>query len=167
MIHRDYIMRMIEQLNKVLAKILSNKELKQYDNALVEIQTAGEIFLGFKWKMIKQLSDVDIISLLKIGGELNVGKAFVTASLLKEEADILELIGREDESWSSNLKAFSLFVEILMVETTDDMINKAKEALQKLEKYDIPSTIEEKRNWFILNKGDTLDAKVNNSTRSR
>lgn len=141
---------MIEQLNKVLAKILFNKELKQYENALAEIQTAGEIFLGFRWTMIEQLSDVDIISLLKIGGELNVGKTIVTASLLKEEAEILGLIGKEDESWRTNLKAFSLFVEILMVETTDDITKKANEVLRMLEGFDLPAHIEEKRGWFNL-----------------
>lgn len=149
MLHRDYIMRMLEQLNKVLAKILFNKELKQYENAILEIQTAGEIFLGFNWKMIEQLSDDDIISLLKIGGELNVGKTIVTASLLKEEAEILELLGKEDESWRASLKAFSLFVEVLMVEPTDDIINKTKEVLQKIEEFELPSNIQEKRTWFI------------------
>ncbi len=149
MIHRDYIMRMIEQLNKVLAKILFNKELKQYDDAILEIQKSGEKFLGFNWKMIDQLSDADIISLLKIGGELNVGKTIVTASLLKEEAEILELLGKEDESWRAYLKSFSLYVEILMVETTDDIKNKAKDVLQKIEGYDLPDNIEEKRDWFI------------------
>ncbi|MDP2208569.1 MAG: DUF6483 family protein [Bacteroidota bacterium] len=148
MIHRDYIMRMIEQLNKVLAKILFNKEVKQFENALGEIQTSGEKFLGLKWDILNQLSDQDIIAMLKIGGELNVGKTIVTASLFKEEADILETLGKEDESWKAYLKAFSLFVEILMVEKTDEIINKAKEVLQKIDKYNLPVNIEEKRVWF-------------------
>lgn len=140
---------MIEQLNKVLAKILLNKDFKQYDDAILEIQKSGEKFLGFKWKMIEQLSDQDIIAMLKIGGELNVGKTIVTASLLKEEADVLELLGKEDESWIAYLKAFSLFVEILMVEKTDDIKVKAEEVLNKIEGYDLPPHIEEKRAWFV------------------
>lgn len=150
MLHRDYIMRMIEQLNKVLAKILFNKEVKQFENALGEIQTSGEKFLGVKWNIIEKLSEQDIISLLKIGGELNIGKTIVAASLFKEEADILETLGKEDESWKAYLKAFSLFVEILMVETTNDIMNKAKEVLNKIEKYELPQRIEEKREWFLL-----------------
>lgn len=139
---------MIEQLNKVLAKILFNKDLKQYDDAILEIQKSGEKFLGVKWDTIEQLSDDDVISLLKIGGELNVGKTIVTASLLKEEADIFKLLGKEDESWRASLKAFSLFVEILILETTDDIVNKAKEVLQNVEEFDLPANIEEKRDWF-------------------
>lgn len=142
-------MRMIEQLNKVLSKILFNKEVKQFDNALVEIQTSGENFLGVKWKIIEQLSSDDIISLLKIGGELNVGKAIVAASLLKEEAEVLELLDKKDESWRAYLKAFSLFVEILMVETTDDIINKTKFVMKKIDEYDLPANIEEKRDLFV------------------
>ncbi len=149
MIHRDYIMRMIEQLNKVLSKILFNKEVKQFDNALVEIQTSGEKFLGVKWRIIEQLSSDDIISLLKIGGELNVGKAIVAASLLKEEAEVFELLDKKDESWRVYLKAFSLFVEILMVETTDDIINKTKFVMKKIDEYDLPANIEEKRDLFV------------------
>lgn len=149
MLHRDYIMRMIEQLNKVLAKILLNKDLKQYDDAILEIQKSGEKFLGFNWKMIEQLSDQDIVDLLKIGGELNIGKTIAAASLIKEEADILEALGKKDESWRAYLKAFSLFVEILMIETTDDIKVKAEEVLNKIEGYDLPGNIEEKRDWFI------------------
>lgn len=142
-------MRMIEQLNKVLSKILFNKEVKQFDNALVEIQTSGEKFLGVKWRIIEQLSSDDIISLLKIGGELNVGKAIVAASLLKEEAEVFELLDKKDESWRVYLKAFSLFVEILMVETTDDIINKTKFVMKKIDEYDLPANIEEKRDLFV------------------
>lgn len=157
-------MRMIEQLNKVLAKILFNKELKQYDDAILEIQKSGEKFLGFDWKIIEQFSDQDIVDLLKIGGELNIGKTIVAASLLKEEADILEVLGKEDESWRAYLKAFSLYVEILMVETADDIINKAKEVLQKIEKYDLPANIKEKLTWFILHKESTSDNQLNNES---
>lgn len=148
MIHRDYIMRMIEQLNKVLAKVLFNKNLKQYDAAILEIQESGEKFLGLNWKMIEQLSDKDIVDLLKIGGELNVAKTIVAASLLKEEADILTHLGKEDESWRANLKAFSLFVEVLIAEPSDDIINRTKEILLKIEGFDLPANIEDKRDWF-------------------
>lgn len=140
---------MIEQLNKVLAKILFNKELKQYDYAILEIQKSGEKILGVKWNIIEQLSDQDIISLMNIGVELNVGKTIVTASLLKEEAEILELLGKEDESWRAYLKAFSLFVEILKVDQTEDTIREAQNVEQKISKYELPAHIEEKRNWLI------------------
>ncbi len=72
-------------MNKDFAKILFNKELKQCENALVEIQTPGENFISLKRKIIGQLIEADIISLLKIGGELPVGKTIVTSSLLKEK----------------------------------------------------------------------------------
>lgn len=147
---------MIEQLNKVLAKILFNKELKQYENAILEIQTAGEKFLGLNWNVMSQLSDQDIIALLKIGGELNVGKTIVAASLLQEEAEILEILGKEDESWRAYLKAFSLFVDILMAEPTEELKNKTVEVLSKIEVYELPQHIEEKRKWFISTQKNNL-----------
>lgn len=51
-----------------------------------------------------------------------------------------------------------------MEETADDIINKAKEVLQKIEKYDLPVNIKEKLTWFILHKESTSDNQLNNES---
>jgi hypothetical protein len=57
MIQKDYIMRMIEQLSVVLMKILFNKEIKNYAQALFEIDSAYKNLLGFDPNHIKNMTE--------------------------------------------------------------------------------------------------------------
>ena len=105
MIREDYIMRMIEQLVRVLAKILLNKETGNYQEAKNNIETAFKNILGLDYNLVKVLSAQDIISLLKISKDdamLSI-KCIIMAKLLKERADIEN---------SSNIKTLIMFIII-------------------------------------------------------
>ncbi len=114
MIREDYIMRMIEQLVKVLAKILSNKESENYQEAINNIESAFNNILGLDYNLISALSDKDIISLLKISKDnasLEI-KCIIIAKLLKEKAEINNLINNENLNLVYDYqKALSLFLE--------------------------------------------------------
>ena len=69
MILQDYIMRMIAQLVKVLAKILFNKETGDFRAADKEIESAFLNITGLDYFLLKTLSDTDIISLLNVSKE--------------------------------------------------------------------------------------------------
>lgn len=114
MIREDYIMRMIEQLVKVLAKILFNKESENYQEAINNIESAFNNILGLDYNLISALSDKDIISLLKISKDnasLEI-KCIIIAKLLKEKAEINNLINNENLNLVYDYqKALSLFLE--------------------------------------------------------
>ncbi len=93
MIRQDYIMRLIEQLVRFLAKVLFNKENGNYGEALKNIDKAFSGILGLDSKLIDISSSDDIIELINLPGEstaLNI-KYIVVAKLLKEKADIKSL----------------------------------------------------------------------------
>ncbi|HVO72871.1 MAG TPA: DUF6483 family protein [Ignavibacteriaceae bacterium] len=113
MIYQDYIMRMIEQLVRVLAKILFNKEMGNYRRAFDEVDSALKEFTGLDYNFITGLSDKDIIALLKIyeDNEITGAKCLVTGKLFKEAADLKAAENTNLDISSDYQKALSLYLE--------------------------------------------------------
>ena len=124
MIRQDYIMRMIEQLVKVLAKILFNKETGDFRAANSEIESAFKNITGLDYFMLNKLSDKDIISLLNISKDNAAAtiKCLIIAKLLKEKAElpINEKIF-EENSGEEYLKALSLMLEGIINNQNDEI----------------------------------------------
>ena len=114
MIRQDYIMRMIEQMVKVLAKILFNKEAGNYNAAINDIDAAFNSITGLDYNMINDLSANDIISILKMSKDdaaVSI-KCIVIAKLLKEKTDIAKLNSDENSRLVYNYqKSISLYLE--------------------------------------------------------
>ena len=114
MIRQDYLMRMIEQLVKVLAKILFNKEAGNYKEAINNIDIAFNNILGLDYNLLNELSAKDIISLLGISKDDTTAsiKCIVIAKLLKEKAEIEKLNSKENSSlFYDYQKVISLYLE--------------------------------------------------------
>jgi hypothetical protein len=140
MIREDYIMRMIEQLVKVLSKILFNKETRDYQEAINNIENAFKNILGLDYNLLKVLSAQDIISLLKISKDdatLNI-KCIVIAKLLKERAEIENLSGSKNFNYVYDYqRVLSLYLQgILNNKNKDidlrDYYSDVKEITEKL-----------------------------------
>ncbi len=114
MIKQDFIMRLIEQFVKALAKILLDKRAGNYGETLQNIDKAFNGIIGLDSKLIDISSAENIISLLKLPGDntaLNI-KYIIAAKLIKEKADIKSLDNSEDFNLQFEYqKALSLFLE--------------------------------------------------------
>lgn len=113
MIHNDYIMRMISQLAKVLAHIVSLRERGRDDDALREIDQSMQKLCGLNSQLVNSLSEASLISALRGGAVLDVGKCIVLAGLLKEEGDVLRDRDREDDAAARYLKSLALYLEAM------------------------------------------------------
>jgi hypothetical protein len=146
MIERDYILRMIQQLTSVLAKVLFHQNLGEYEDAQHEIDDAGEKFLGAKWSFLRTLTDQQLIQLL--GYEQHPDKMLATGELLRQESDLLEAQGKMEEGINQAVKAFSLFAELIIRQRDYlSLITEAKidRLLGRLEEYELPVSIQEKQ----------------------
>lgn len=124
MILQDYIMRMIAQLVKVLAKILFNKETGDFRAANNEIESAFKNITGMDYFMLSSLSDKDIISLLNFSKDNATAgvKCLVIAKLLKEKAELPQdekLL--ESDPGDEFIKSLSLYLEGINNINTDDI----------------------------------------------
>lgn len=107
-------MRLIEQLVKVLAKILFNKQAGNYSAALDSINNGLNALVGLDYKMVDELGVNEIISLLDYANEKSIVniKSIIAGKLIKEKSDILKLNKTEDSKLIPNYqKALSLILE--------------------------------------------------------
>ncbi len=162
MIQKDYIMRMVEQLAQVLMKIIFNKENKNYEEAIKQINTAFKGLLGFDIKVIQSLSDQEIIQLLKIGENFELEKCLFIAKLLKEEAEISELKKEEKSKYLMTYqKSLSLFLEVIIHNENPELEDWAKDIesiLNKIKEYESPSHLKFKIFQYYELTGQYADA---------
>ena len=141
MIGRDYIMRMVEQLSQVLVQIAFQKKNKNFDAAQIETNTALKRITGIEPQIINSLSADGIITLLKIGDRFEWGRGFVIARLLKERAEIGELLEEEPEDCRALYhKSLHLYLESALVSGDLAPENYADDV----------DEIVEKLNWDVL-----------------
>ena len=114
MYQKDYILRMIEQLRVVLARILFNKELKNYDQAQLELDTAFNGLLKFDPDVIISMSGKELMELVRSAEGIPAEKYIVMAELIRENAELLEL-RRTFEFTVTDLymKSFSFYMEFI------------------------------------------------------
>ena len=115
MITRDYLMRMVQQLAGVLARILRAKEQEQYDQAMQEAEKAyGELF-GMEANLLRAL---DAATLAQFLGHREKIKA--CAALFREEGELHRLKGETDQAGAKFRRALELFLEALNFDEQDD-----------------------------------------------
>ena len=113
MINRDYILRMIEQLSRFLAKALLMKEGKEYLEAVTEVKKAGKMFLGLSPEAMDALSDKDLIQLWRVAKDLDAEKCALAAQIFKAEGEVYEDQGDNEKAVTSYLKSLSLLTETI------------------------------------------------------
>ena len=114
MIQKDYIMRMIEQLSRCLAKILFNKNAGEHEAAMATVETAFRTILGIDSRLLDVLSARDIGELFGISKDPSTGgmRCIIAARLLKETAEIQEHEGVDDTSVvPTYVKSLSLYLD--------------------------------------------------------
>lgn len=117
MIGQDYILRQIEQLINMLAKILLNKETKNFEESKKLINNSFIGLLGIDAYLINSLSAQDLISLQKFSKEayLHDVNCIIIAKLLKEQAELECLVNEESRiSIKDYQKILTLFLEGLL-----------------------------------------------------
>lgn len=84
MIRDDYIMRMIEQFTIAITKILFNKNIKNHEKFIIQLDNLSSQFIGLDLKMLHSLSTEEIIPLFTINNNLDSSSCFITAEMKKD-----------------------------------------------------------------------------------
>ncbi|MGD1005744.1 MAG: DUF6483 family protein [Ignavibacteriaceae bacterium] len=147
MLTKDYIMRMIDTLIKVLERLLLMKESKNYNEALDEIEKVTKELFGLNRKFINSLSDSQLIKMIAVSETLFAPNCYLLGVLFKEEAEIFKLQGEPEKSMEMYERSLNLFVEGLKNSTTTiehDHLTKINQVIETLE--DAAINIETERN---------------------
>ena len=111
MIERDYIMRMINMMIAMVVRVIGYKNKKEYPEALLDIQATGKTLLGIDRTLVDQFSVSQLMQLFGSDLSVAVPKSYVLGVLLKEEAEIRELMSDTTEAEAIYRKSLSLLIE--------------------------------------------------------
>jgi hypothetical protein len=111
MIERDYIMRMINMMIAMLVRMMGYKNKKEYPEALLDIRMTGKTLLGIDRTLVDQFSVPQLMKLFGSDLSMAVPKSYVLGVLLKEEADIRELMSDTTVAEDIYRKSLSLLIE--------------------------------------------------------
>ena len=147
MLTRDYLMRMIDTLVKVLAKVVFLKDARNFPEALKELDSVTKMNLGIDRTFINNLSNEQLFKIIDPDGKLIAPKSYLLGVVFKEEAEIYELQGEEDISVKLNLRSLYMFltgIESSKSVMEDDHLKKIESVIDKLHGSEIPLNIKEK-----------------------
>ncbi len=114
MLHRDYLMRQIEQLGQVLARVLFNKSNGQYGAAVEEIDQAFSNQLGYGLSGLRNLSIDDLLNLCRTSEGLSEDLTLRVADLLYEDGKIRADHREDSDSCPSYVRALALYAEAVI-----------------------------------------------------
>jgi hypothetical protein len=112
MMNKDYILRMAEQFGRALAIILHLRKSNKYEDSLIYIDDLFLRTTGFISSFVNSASEEMLLKMISPLGKLNVQKCAWIALLLKEEGDIYDDMGNENESYFRYLKSLHFFLEV-------------------------------------------------------
>ena len=112
MLRRDWLMDQIEMFAAALARIIFNRNIRNYDQARIEIDNVLSGMLRLDPVQVRQLSDQELIALLRKDEKTQADKALILAEVLYEEAEITEdESGFDDRVYALYCKIFCLYTE--------------------------------------------------------
>ena len=152
----DYIMRLIEQLGVVIARIIYLKRNGQYDEAEAALSRAAQNLLGFDMALLRRLTDEGIAELLRRPDPSDVGQLLAAAELLREQGEIDAQRGGPDTDYDCNHKALSLYLECYL--HAADLTAKVAALVGALRPYFLPVATRRKLAAYYERAGDFAQA---------
>lgn len=108
---QDYIMRLIEQVARMLAAILTLRKAGQNEEARQEIDSSCWQTVGMSLAQIRRASPENIAQSLERSGPARHARAIVLAELLLQDAELSEAAGRSADALLSRLHVFCLLLD--------------------------------------------------------
>jgi hypothetical protein len=114
LVERDYVMRMVQQLAELLARLLKLKSAKRYDEATEVLESGCASLLGIDFKTLALVDSPSAASLLSEPMRIRT-----FARLLEELADLSHESGSEARSLARAGHALEMYLEVLARKADD------------------------------------------------
>lgn len=141
MFRRDYIVRMIEDMTAMVAKVLTLKQEKKTTEALWEVDELLGRHFRLNSRLLNSLSVEDIIDMYRLGGVIESDKLQGVARLLKEEGGIYAAGGNTEAALFRSMRSLHLFLYADLHGADRDLLHMTKEIdelLNEVEAYRLP-----------------------------
>jgi len=155
-LQRDWLMKQIEMVGRMLAAILGTARSGQPLEALGMFDQAYQPLLGVGAKLIPMLSDEQLLGLLRPGGVADPHRWPLVVRLLKTEGDLYAEIGEDRQALARYGKALMLLRELGGERLPEPDL--AAELARSLRAYELPPGIRIDVAWLYERAGCYADA---------
>jgi len=108
----DYIVRLVRQLSQALARILFQKDSKQYQDALEEIQRTGKLFFGLDLSAIHTITYEELQEALRVKNAQDAEHVSLMAELLRHQGDCFAFERHPEMARRSYTLALDLYLDL-------------------------------------------------------
>lgn len=117
---QDYIMRLVEQIGRMLSAILAHQKAGRDQEAALEIEATCLQTTGLPFDLVQRSSPEALWDLLSQSGAARYTRAIMLAELLLQDAILCKKNGRPAEALRSQLQAFCLLADSPPVLSPDE-----------------------------------------------
>ena len=117
---RDYVMRLVEQVAKMLTSVLAKRAAGQHDEARQELNAICQQHVGLTLDFVKRTSPEAVAEALAAAGALRHARAVLLSDLLTHDAEISDDMGRAAEATVARLHAFCLLADSMQTLSQDE-----------------------------------------------
>lgn len=145
MFRRDYIVRMIEDMTAMVAKVLTLKQEKKTTEALWEVDELLNRHFRLNSRLLNSLSVEDIIDMYVLGGVVESDRLQGVARLLKEESSVYAAAGDKDAALFRAMRSLHLFLYADLHGADRELMDMTKEIdelLREAREYMLPAKTE-------------------------
>ncbi|GIQ61807.1 hypothetical protein PACILC2_03750 [Paenibacillus cisolokensis] len=142
MLQRDYLMRMIEQVASAIGQVMGLRRQMRHQEALLVIDELLDSRFRLNGRLIRSLSDEDIVGMMTTNGVMETENIQAIALLLKQESEIYEEMGDGARAYPLQLKALQLFARLAAADAPKVLADSDAEAerlLLKLSDCELPA----------------------------
>lgn len=132
---------MFTMLGRALARVLFFRETRSYESALLELDNTGLSLLGLNTETLERLPLDGLKSVLGSESSLLQSRLYTAGVLMKEKAEIVALMGREEESAGLFMKSLRMMTEDIQgMDEIDEgkAIAAIDRVIAELSEYEIP-----------------------------
>ena len=119
---RDYVMRLVEQVAKLLVSIAAKRAAGQHDEARADLNALCQEHTGLTLDFVKSTSPEGVAEALAAAGALRHARAVLLSDLLTHDAEISDETSRPVEAIVARLHAFCLLADSMQ------MLSRAEQA---------------------------------------
>lgn len=117
---RDYVMRLVEQVAKMLVSIVAKRAAGQHEEARQELNALCQEHVGLTLDFVKRTSPEGVADALAAAGALRHARAVLLSDLLTLDAGLSDDTGRAAEAIVARLHAFCLLADSMQMLSRDE-----------------------------------------------
>ncbi|MFF2886594.1 DUF6483 family protein [Paenibacillus sp. NPDC057967] len=143
MFQRDYFMRMISQMTEALGQVLGLRKQMKQEEALLVLDDLLDKHFRLSSKLIRSLSDEDLIKVMTTNGVIDTDHLQAIAILMKQEGVLHGELGRETECYGMYVRSLRLFLRLSLMGAEPTIVEpreQIKELLDLLSVYELPDS---------------------------